>query len=183
MEELASSPQSVYYLQQRDKACIRIPGVDDAAEYQEVLQAYSVLGFDEADRVMLSKIIAGILHMGNIAIETNPEAADDSCIISPRSTTHLHAVCELWSLPEDVLTRSLLFRSVKSGGRRASFALSPYVKEVAEENKNALVKELYNKCFDFIVEKINQKMDVATETPIGTIGVLDIFGFEIFTKV
>jgi len=69
----------------------------------------------------------------------------------------------------------------------------------AEENKNAMAKEIYNRCFDWIVLRINELMESNDEkapdscfksistsnsaSKTDMIGILDIFGFEIFPKV
>ena len=65
-----------------------------------------------------------------------------------------------------------------------------YKPNVAEDNKNAMVKEIYSRCFDWIVKRINELMIDTTksvskseENDYSRIGVLDIFGFEIFPKV
>jgi myosin V len=52
----------------------------------------------------------------------------------------------------------------------------------ANENKNAMAKELYSRTFDWIVSKINALVNETSEDSSGMIGILDIFGFEIFAK-
>ena len=49
----------------------------------------------------------------------------------------------------------------------------------AEDNRAALAKAIYSKLFDRLVEQINIKLR-SKEPPALHIGVLDIFGFEIF---
>ena len=75
----------------------------------------------------------------------------------------------------------------------------PYSKDVATENRDAMSKEIYTRLFDWIVGKINQAVNGhfdrdssysmhdsayrnADGDGRGLIGILDIFGFEIFTK-
>ncbi len=71
---------------------------------------------------------------------------------------------------------------------------SAYRPTVAEEIKNAAAKEIYSRCFDSIVARINQLMLSSSKTSAAApslslsspsssrIGVLDIFGFEIFQR-
>ena len=61
--------------------------------------------------------------------------------------------------------------------------LASYLPSVAKENKNAMVKEIYSRCFDWIVGKINNLTLKVSNEPTKLIGILDIFGFEIFAKV
>lgn len=47
--------------------------------------------------------------------------------------------------------------------------------------RDALAKSLYSKLFDWLVQRINSGLVVEKEMPF-SIGVLDIYGFEIFSK-
>lgn len=52
--------------------------------------------------------------------------------------------------------------------------------EQAAAARDALAKDIYSRTFDFIVQKVNQALQ-ANATPSNiVIGILDIFGFEIF---
>ena len=55
----------------------------------------------------------------------------------------------------------------------------PYPKEKAVVNKNAFARHLYESLFSFVILKLNNALK-ASNFVFGTIGVLDIFGFEIF---
>ena len=77
----------------------------------------------------------------------------------------------------ELLETTLTFRNMQSGGR--SIVVIPLKVAQAEETKEGLAKAAYSKAFDWVVERIN--VAVKTDEPIiGAIGVLDIFGFEIF---
>jgi myosin heavy subunit len=43
-------------------------------------------------------------------------------------------------------------------------------------NRNTLVKALYNRVFDYLIEKMNDRLSVKQEK-FSSIGLLDIFGF------
>lgn len=76
-----------------------------------------------------------------------------------------------------------MFKQIKSGGgKRGSLTLASFTPIAAIENKNALVKETYKRCFDWIVAKINALMKNSDVEAMTMIGILDIFGFEIFQK-
>ena len=51
----------------------------------------------------------------------------------------------------------------------------------AEATRDALAKGLYSRLFDFLVKRVNEAMDVTNHQGL-TLGILDIYGFEIFKK-
>lgn len=52
-------------------------------------------------------------------------------------------------------------------------------KAQCENNKNTLSKALYNRLFDYLIDKMNERLSVKEEG-FNSIGLLDIFGFENF---
>ncbi|CAM9577289.1 unnamed protein product, partial [Hapterophycus canaliculatus] len=48
----------------------------------------------------------------------------------------------------------------------------------AAKSRDAMAKEIYRRLFSWIVDKVNQSIECATEGL--TMGILDIYGFEIF---
>ena len=79
-----------------------------------------------------------------------------------------------------MLIQALTFRAVRSGN--ASVLWTPYNKEQSESNKNALSKEIYSRCFEWIVKRVNESINSSSASRSHMIGILDIFGFEIFAK-
>jgi myosin heavy subunit len=181
--EMKNHPNEVAYINQ--SGCLRIEGVDDAADYQEVVEAQSLVGFPEGDSQVLLQMIAGILHLGNLHYEVHPSDSEES-MINPQTEPSLLHASRLFGLDLVTFRRSLLFKSVRSG-KRKSVTYAPYSPVTAIENRDALAKEIYNRCFDFIVGTINTKINIDAEKlaamDTSMIGVLDIFGFEIFKKV
>jgi myosin-1 len=70
-------------------------------------------------------------------------------------------------------------------GKRTSNYEVPLNVEQARNTRDALAKALYSRMFDWIVQAVNNAMaslssrDGSAKNPL-CIGVLDIFGFEIF---
>jgi myosin I len=181
--EMRRQPQDVEYINQ--SGCLQIEGVDDAADYQEVVEAQRLVGFPEEDSQTLLQMIAGILHLGNLRFEHHSSNSEES-IISPEREHFLTSASHLFGVDLLSFRRALLFKSVRSG-KRKSVTYAPYSPLSAIENRDALAKEIYNRCFDFIVETINTKINIESHKlaamDTSMIGVLDIFGFEIFKKV
>ena len=131
--------------------------------------ALDTVGFTEDEQYNLFKVIAAILHLGNINVS---ERSDQAFI---PDLTSLSKVCHLLSLPESTLVKALVQPKIKAG--RDWVDQSRTKKQVVDELA-ALSKALYEKNFGGMVERINQALGrPSTKT---FIGVLDIAGFEIF---
>ncbi|KAH8069177.1 hypothetical protein JL720_12085 [Aureococcus anophagefferens] len=92
--------------------------------------------------------------------------------------TRLRARRRLRSASAARLGRALVTRTISAGGR-GSINVVVLAAGAAGDARDALAKALYAKLFDWAVDRVNREM----EAPAGeakTIGVLDIFGFEIF---
>ena len=81
------------------------------------------------------------------------------------------------------LQNALLFRVMNAGGvgaKKMSTYNVPQNPEQANGAKDALAKGLYSRMFDWIVTKVNTALAKNEQPSDVLIGVLDIFGFEIF---
>jgi myosin I len=65
------------------------------------------------------------------------------------------------------------------GGRRGSVYDVPLNITQATAVRDALAKAVYDKLFDWIVQRVNSSMRARGQVH-NTIGILDIYGFEIF---
>lgn len=95
----------------------------------------------------------------------------------------------LLGVDENLLKDKLLNRVLRTGGfgsRRGSMYTVPMNVQQASSNRDALSKALYYRLFDWIVDAVNKSMArIASNLKSTTqlcIGVLDIFGFEIFER-
>ncbi len=169
--------ESFHYINQ--SGCIEIEDVDDTKDFQEANDAFNEIGFLEEDKWSLYRIIAGILHLGNIRFIGSSE---ESAIDAP-SEAHFQYCANMFQVDVEEFKRCLLFRKITSGGKRKSVVFAPYAPAAAMDNRDALAKEIYRRCFDWIVAKINYLMYSDHVVAHQMIGVIDIFGFEIFKKV
>lgn len=102
--------QQYHYLDQ--SGCYEIPFVNDAKDYQEVMEALVTLQFTPAEKDSLQKIIAGILSLGNLVFEKIAGDAAEACVISPGSMQYLNACADLFGVEPDSLTFCLLGKMV-----------------------------------------------------------------------
>lgn len=188
IEDFVENPELSKYVNQ--SGCIDIDDVNDKQEYEHVQHALSSLGFPDDEKKMLASIIAIILHCGNVDFIEN-SSINDEATFALLSLTHLEVAIRLLGVDESLFKQTLLKKKIK-GGKRDSFTYSAYSISQAYENKNSFVKELYARVFDWIVSRINELINSTTDTSDSTkrlstqsnsgnmIGILDIFGFEIF---
>ncbi|XP_071515653.1 unconventional myosin-Va isoform X4 [Panulirus ornatus] len=162
--------QTFHYLNQGHSP--HIDGVDDAADFQETRRAFMLLGINEAAQEQIFRILAGILHLGNVTLE---EDNGDSSTIDSKDES-LHIVAELLGIPVEDIQKWLCHRKIVSG--REVFT-KPMTYTEATFSRDALAKHIYAKLFDWIVSQIN-KCFAAPAKPFRFIGVLDIYGFETF---
>lgn len=75
------------------------------------------------------------------------------------------------------LERALSVQTLVIGGESTDRRLLP---DQACENRDALCKSLYGAIFDHLITRFNAVMAPTTEKKTLVVGILDIFGFEIF---
>jgi myosin heavy subunit len=75
--------------------CTKIDGMDDAAEFGDVVTAMNTLSFDQQFQLEPMKVVASVLHLGNAAftakMENNMEVAvmGDESQMAVRKVTFL----------------------------------------------------------------------------------------------
>lgn len=153
------------------KSRTTIDGVDDALEWLALKSALATVGFSSEEQFEIFRVIALILHIGNI--EVKGDRSDQAHINSPEV---VEKVCHLLGVSETDLTRAILRPKVKAGREIVTQART---QRQAEDELGALCKHMYEKVFGRMVERINKALDKPSDTQL-FIGVLDIAGFEIF---
>ncbi|KFZ60207.1 Unconventional myosin-If, partial [Antrostomus carolinensis] len=167
------SPDYYYYLNQSDT--YQVEGTDDRSDFHETMNAMQVIGIRGEDQQLVLQIVAGILHLGNISFREEGNYARVENADSLAFPAYLLGIDQN-RLNEKVTSRKM---DSKWGGRSESITVTLNVEQAAY-TRDALAKGLYARVFDFLVESINRAMQKPYEEY--SIGVLDIYGFEIFQK-
>ncbi|CAG7709106.1 unnamed protein product [Allacma fusca] len=161
--------QSFHYTRQ-GKAGV-ITGVSDVETFAETVEALKLLGFGIDNRRNFFKLLAAVLHLGNVKIKGDREASNIS-----KDDPHLGAFSELLGVDFDLMRKWLCNRRIVSG--REEF-IKGMPEEEATNCRDALSKMLYAEAFNWIVDGINRSL-VTLNKFNRFIGVLDIYGFETF---
>uniref|UniRef100_A0A671UE11 Osteoclast-stimulating factor 1 n=1 Tax=Sparus aurata TaxID=8175 RepID=A0A671UE11_SPAAU len=168
-----TTPDYYYYLNQ--SGTYTVEDVNDKKEFSDTMAAMSVVGLSVEDQDSVLQLVAGILHLGNISFrEENNYAVVES-------QDFLAFPSFLLGISQDGLCSKLTSRIMDSkwGGKTESISVTLNT-EQACFSRDALSKALYTRLFDFLVDCINKAMQKDQEEL--NIGVLDIYGFEIFQR-
>ncbi|XP_049824224.1 unconventional myosin-Va isoform X2 [Aethina tumida] len=157
-----------------------VAGVNDLEAFEETVNALNLLGFSETEQNDMFRILAAILHLGNIrfaecVIKTENQQDQEGCGISPKDV-HMNLLAFLLDVDENDLKQWLCTRKIVS---MRDVILKPMSVEDANMSRDALAKHIYAELFNWIVLVINKALE-STGNRHKFIGVLDIYGFETF---
>ncbi|XP_034083132.1 unconventional myosin-Ib isoform X4 [Gymnodraco acuticeps] len=153
-----------------------VNGLDDAANFRTVRNAMQIVGFMEDEVQSVLELVAAVLKLGNI--EFKPESRcngnDESRI---KDKNDLKEMCELLGTEQTVLERAFSYRTVEAKQEKVCTTLNVAQAYYA---RDALAKNLYSRLFSWLVTRINESIKAAPKSRHKVMGVLDIYGFEIF---
>ncbi|XP_015599570.1 unconventional myosin-Ie isoform X2 [Cephus cinctus] len=153
----------------------KVDGTNDARDFQETLKALSVMGIGDAEVTDILKLVAGILHIGNIQFMENgnySQVADGQFLEFPAYLLEISA---------EQLSHKLISRQFESKWGSQSEKLDVTLNvEQSLYTRDALAKDVYTRLFDYLVKRVNAAMETTGNE--FDIGILDIYGFEIFER-
>ncbi|KAM6294371.1 unconventional myosin-Ia [Aegotheles albertisi] len=153
-----------------------LPGMDDAANFRAMQDAMRVIGFSPAEVTALLEVTAVVLKLGNVQLGSSYQASGmEACSIT--EPQELQEICELIGLDPSTLEQALCSRTVKARNEMVVTTLSV---PQGYYGRDALAKNIYSRLFDWLVTRINTSIQVKTGKQRKVMGVLDIYGFEIF---
>uniref|UniRef100_A0A0L8FWF8 Myosin-VIIa n=1 Tax=Octopus bimaculoides TaxID=37653 RepID=A0A0L8FWF8_OCTBM len=137
-----------------------------------------VLMFKDNEVVEIQKILASLLHLGNIrynAIQVNNIDASEILDIA-----HVKKAAQMLGVDAQSLIDALTTRTIFTRGDSVTSTMGT---ASSVDVRDAFVKGIYGRMFVWIVDKINEaiyKPKISPSHYRTSIGVLDIFGFENF---
>ncbi|XP_058405723.1 unconventional myosin-VIIb [Diceros bicornis minor] len=171
------TPSEYHYLTMGN--CTSCEGLNDAKDYAHVRSAMKILMFSDSENWDLSKLLAAILHLGNVefmaAVFENLDSSD------VMETPAFPTVMKLLEVKHQALRDCLIKHSIIV---RGEFVTRPLNIAQAADRRDAFAKGIYGHLFLWIVKKINTVIFTPpAQDPKNVrraIGLLDIFGFENF---
>ncbi|GBP70599.1 Myosin-VIIa [Eumeta japonica] len=150
-------------------------GRNEALEFSDIRSAFKVLNFPDDEIWGVFSLLAAILHLGNLKFKS----FNFNNIESSEITDNINAakIANLLGVNKTTLCESLTRKTLVAQGDKV---VSTLPVSAAVDGRDALVKAIYGHIFDYIVEMINKTLHRDRDLSGGSIGILDIFGFENF---
>ncbi|KAI8394115.1 P-loop containing nucleoside triphosphate hydrolase protein [Radiomyces spectabilis] len=163
---------SFHYLNQSGTGTVL--GVDDAAEFEVTQRALSTVGLSVQLQWKIFRLLAALLHIGNLQISGRGDAMlsdqDPALLITTRLLGINPTEFRKWIVRKQIVTRS----------EKIVTNLNPTQALVV---RDSVAKYIYANLFDWLVSVINDSLSCPDAEKVSTfIGVLDIYGFEHFKK-
>jgi len=187
---MVDRPEETFlYLSADGSPCALADQHNDVAECSKLQQALEEMGFSQQEKDGMFRVVAAILHLGNVQFDEFESTG--SKITTGESEDALKAFCELTGTDITNVATSL---TMMISQQRDGLLARPFNPQVATDARNALSRHLYNRLFEWIVARVNATLTGSgitaktrsardlSNTAVKTnfIGMLDIFGFEIF---
>jgi myosin heavy subunit len=187
------------------KSCCEVSTIDDKKDMEDVLQSMSELGFSVVEKEGVFAVCAAILAMGNMTFRnTKPEPSSE---VVADAGQWLETTASILQLDVKALGHALVTQLLQIPGQAPTTMNLDATK--ASMTRHALCKFMYERMFNWLVQRLNKTLDVGTggeeshkvlliflytiTVPFTAsykyitlhkgmlyIGILDIFGFEIF---
>lgn len=158
----------------------------DKINFKLMFEALETCQIDQNNRKDLLKIVASILHLGNIQFDKNSgQNGQNEFKISADEDSQkaLKYFCLLLDLSQNEVEKALTNKKLRV--LAVEDVESPLSVDQANYARNSFAKNIYERLFDWIINIVNQAMrpaDPKDENNGNSLGILDIYGFEIFEQ-
>lgn len=167
---------------------------NDLTDFSSVIEGMKTCGFDPKIISDLLRCVAASMHLGNVQFDEvdDTNSATGTAVqgvSSGQAAKSFATVCSLLGLSSQALVNAVSTKETTAAGQTTVTKLSA---KAAVLSCEALSLELYNRVFTRIVHEINAGIKRTCVEKLGVdpnfnkdpsalfIGILDIFGFEVF---
>lgn len=160
----------------RMSQCDAIEGTDDAAQFGETCDAMTSVGLGAEEILDVWPLVHACLLLGNVEFEDDE---DDHAEVAPHCEADADAVADALAIERSALDGALLVRAVQATGRRSIYHTRNSARQ-ARDARVACAKAIYSEIFAYLVRRMNEMLAPGADAPALSLGILDIYGFEIF---
>ena len=161
-----------FYLNQGSSP--EIEGKNDGEDFRFLLAAMQVLGFTNEEQDTIFRILASVLHLGNIFFHRK-QLIHGQEGVEVGSDAEIRWVAHLLHLPLEGIFKALTVKTTEARNERM---VTPLNIDQALDARDAIAKALYSSLFSWLVQRVN--LIVYKGSKKTTIAILDIYGFEDF---
>ncbi|CAK6966591.1 unconventional myosin-Ih [Scomber scombrus] len=172
LRQLGLERDSQHYNYLTQGECAIVPYINDKNDWKTVKNALQVINIDEINTNHLFGIIASVLHLGNVRFDS-----DSKGHAALNNNAELRWVSNLLGVDAPSLQKGLTYRKIEA---KKDQVLTPFTIDHAIYARDALAKAMYGFTFTWLVKRINESMENTDHSRKTVIGLLDIYGFEVF---
>lgn len=151
----------------------QISGVDDGEEFKATQKALSTVGVKIEQQWAIFRLLAALLHLGNVKIG----ASRNDAVLSDEET-NLFVATNMLGIDSGEFRKWAVKRQIQMRGEKI---VSNLTQAQAIVVRDSVTKYIYSSLFDWLVDQMNDSLALGSaKTRQSMIGVLDIYGFERF---
>ncbi|XP_071526723.1 unconventional myosin-XV isoform X1 [Panulirus ornatus] len=169
-----TSADKYFYLNQGGSC--QLEGKYDGEDFQALLSAMQVLGFSSDEQDTIFRILAAVLHLGNVYFHRK-QLRHGQEGVEIGSDAEIKWASHLLQIDDTGIKRALTTKITEARNERV---FTPLNIDQALDARDAVAKALYSSLFSWLVRRINQIIHKGSRKT--HISILDIFGFEIFKE-
>ncbi|KAK0083093.1 hypothetical protein PV325_009335 [Microctonus aethiopoides] len=169
------TPDKYFYLNQGGSC--EIDGKHDTQDFKALLSAMQVLGFTSEEQDTIFRILASVLHLGNVYFHRKQMRHGQEGV-EVGSDAEIRWAAHLLQINADGIIRALTTKTTEARNERVLTALNI---DQALDARDAFAKALYSSLFSWLVARVNHIVYKGTKQT-SAISILDIFGFENFAE-
>jgi myosin V len=156
-----------------------VQNIDDAKGFYDTLRSMQVTGLSPSSILNVLRMLALVLHVGNISIVESP--LDGKAVVPPGQASVAVAALLFSVRPEDIVATLTTRQYSVTVDRRSERYTVPLSCEQAVAVRGACMRHIYKSVFDFVILSLNLALGYqGNSDSIGSVSVLDIYGFEHF---
>ncbi|CRG97814.1 myosin B, putative [Plasmodium gallinaceum] len=157
---------------------LSIPEIDDAKDFHNLMVSFDKINMRNL-KDDLFFILSGILLLGNIEFNEIEKGGKTNCSeLNDENLKIVNEVSTLLGIDETILRNNLISTEKNIANQKIEI---PLTVDESLSICRSISKDIYNRIFEYITKKINEFLNKNNELD-NYIGILDIFGFEIFLK-
>ncbi|XP_022240517.1 unconventional myosin-Ib-like isoform X3 [Limulus polyphemus] len=156
--------------------CLQTETVDDRTSWTLTKKAMEVVGFLQDEILATFQIVSSVLKFGNLQFipRANMDGTEGCSLMNEYE---LYDICELLKADFRAIQAALTLRTLEA---RHDVVVTDLSASEATYARDALCKALYSRLFTWLVNRINENIRAKRIGKRKSLGVLDIYGFEVF---